>query len=157
MKEVKKEIKREVIDTHVHYEAIDGTVFHDKEECEKYEKSAFGVLMARTMDFMVCEDKDSLSTINPLDESDENSYRMLLPTCKEHIETLNMLYLLVRHWAAYVFTEEHIGQLILMGWRTCEDKLDYTWFYKMNTVIDTMTGGKYHLVPKTDKINLEKS
>ncbi len=43
-----KELKRtETIEKIIGYEADDGTEFKTKEECEKYEKSAFGVVFAR--------------------------------------------------------------------------------------------------------------
>lgn len=47
MKEIKEELKREVVDTYIHWEAVDGTVFEQKEECEKYEKSALGMLRGK--------------------------------------------------------------------------------------------------------------
>lgn len=42
MKEIKKE--RTITQTYVEYEALDGTIFADKEECQKYDNSALGVL-----------------------------------------------------------------------------------------------------------------
>ena len=47
MKEIKEEFKKEVVDTHIYYEADDGTRFDSKEECSKYEDTVFCVLMAR--------------------------------------------------------------------------------------------------------------
>ena len=38
MKEIKNEVK--YTKTEIQYEAIDGTVFEDREECQKYEKTA---------------------------------------------------------------------------------------------------------------------
>ena len=42
MKEIKKE--KIITQTYSEYEAIDGTIFTDKEECQKYDESALGVL-----------------------------------------------------------------------------------------------------------------
>lgn len=42
MKEIKKE--RTTTQTYYEYEALDGTIFNDKDECQKYDKSALGVL-----------------------------------------------------------------------------------------------------------------
>ena len=42
-----KEIKKEVKSFKTVFQATDGTEFNDKTECEKYEKSARGVLMAK--------------------------------------------------------------------------------------------------------------
>jgi len=44
MKEIRKEIKKELIETQIQYEAIDGTVFQNVEECRKYETTAECVL-----------------------------------------------------------------------------------------------------------------
>ena len=42
-----KEVTKEKVQKYTVYEALDGTQFHDKAECEKYEQSAKGVIMAR--------------------------------------------------------------------------------------------------------------
>lgn len=55
MKEVKEE--RKVFDTL--YEAVDGTKFTSKEECQKYEESAKGVLKARFMKLVEYSDIES--------------------------------------------------------------------------------------------------
>ena len=149
MKEVKEEIKREIVDTHIHYEATDGTIFNDKEECVKYENSAVGVLMARTETFCVARD-DSDGTINPLDDGGENNYRLLLPQGPEDIDTLNQLYIMPRTGVSKqtLFTDEHIGKLILMGYRLYDNSgLEWSWFHELDKIIDTMTAGKYKLTP----------
>ena len=42
-----KEVKKERTESYTVYQAVDGTEFHEKSECEKYERSAHGVLRAR--------------------------------------------------------------------------------------------------------------
>lgn len=42
-----KEVTKEKVQKYTVYEALDGTQFHDKAECEKYEQSAKGVIRAR--------------------------------------------------------------------------------------------------------------
>ncbi len=42
-----KEIKKEIVNYSTSYVAVDGTEFNDKEECQKYEKSARCALFAR--------------------------------------------------------------------------------------------------------------
>ena len=42
-----KEVKKERTESYTVYQAADGTEFHEKSECEKYERSAHGVLRAR--------------------------------------------------------------------------------------------------------------
>lgn len=50
-----KEIKQAITSYKTIYEAIDGTQFSDKNECEKYEASAAGVLMTRLQKY--CTEK----------------------------------------------------------------------------------------------------
>lgn len=42
-----KEVTKEQVQKYTMYEALDGTEFHDKAECLKYEESAKGVIRAR--------------------------------------------------------------------------------------------------------------
>ena len=48
-----KEITKERVQKYTVYEALDGTEFNDKAECEKYDESAKGVLMARIAKLIV--------------------------------------------------------------------------------------------------------
>ena len=41
------ELHKEKTVNYTVYQAIDGTIFNDKEECRKYEKSALAVLLSR--------------------------------------------------------------------------------------------------------------
>ena len=145
MKEVKKEVKREVVDVNTYYEAIDGTRFINKEECVKYEDTVCCVLIARAKSFAIATEEEQ--SINPFDEGGENQYIMLLPQKQEDIDTLNQLYVLPRSGVSKepYFTKEHIGKLILMGFRTYDNGLEWSWFNEMDKVINTMTGGKYEL------------
>jgi len=42
-----KEVTKEKVQKYIVYEALDGTEFNDKAECQKYEESAKGVIRAR--------------------------------------------------------------------------------------------------------------
>lgn len=149
MKEIEEKIKKEVVDTHIYYEADDGTRFNSKEECSKYEDTVFCVLMARAKSFVIATDKEQ--SINPFDECDDSNFITLLPQKSEDIDILNQLYVLPRSGVSKepYFTEEHIGKPILMGYRTYDDKLEWTWFFDMQKAIDVMTGGKFELKDKS--------
>ena len=69
MKEIKQEVKK--TETIIRYEANDGTIFDDRDECKKYDESAKGVLMSKYRKLVVrteneysvfyncgCEDND---------------------------------------------------------------------------------------------------
>lgn len=156
MKEVKEEVKREVVDVNTYYEAIDGTRFINKEECVKYEDTVCCVLLARAKAFAIATEKEQ--PINPFDEGGENQYIMLLPQKQEDIDTLNQLYVLPRAGVSKepYFTKEHIGKLILMGYRTYNDGLEWSWFNEMDKVISTMTRDKYELKLKSNEVPNEK-
>ena len=86
MKEVKKEIQR--IETRIHYEAIDGTKFLDKEECIKYEQSARGVLRSRFNSLVVAKhDEWEL-----LRGSDDHTVYVLKLETPEDKDTILQLY-----------------------------------------------------------------
>lgn len=48
-----KEVTKEKVQKYTMYEALDGTEFHDKAECQKYEESAKGVIRARIAKLIV--------------------------------------------------------------------------------------------------------
>ena len=145
MKEFKEETKREVIDVNTYYEAIDGTKFTNKEECAKYEDTVCCVLMARVKSFAIATEEEQ--SINPFDDGGDSNYMMLLPQKQEDIDTLNQLYVLPRSGVSKepYFTKEHIGKLILMGYRTYENNIEWSWFNDMQKVINVMTNGKFEL------------
>ena len=145
MKEVKEEIKKEVVDVNIYYEAIDGTKFTNKEECVKYEDTVCCVLIARAKSFTIATEEEQ--PINPFDDGGESNYMMLLPQKQEDIDILNQLYVLPRKAASaeLYFTKEHIEKPILMGYRTYENNLEWSWFNDMQKVINVMTNGKFEL------------
>lgn len=156
MKEIKEEIKKEVVDVITYYEAIDGTRFINKDECVKYEDTVFCVLMARAKAFAIATEEEQ--SINPFDDGSEADYIMLLPQKQEDIDTLNQLYVLPRKAASAepYFTKEHIGKPILMGYRTYDNNLEWSWFFDMQKVINVMTNGKFELKLKSNEVPNEK-
>jgi hypothetical protein len=150
MKEIREEIRREVVDTHIYYEAIDGTRFTNKEECEKYDNSAIAVLMAKTLKFTARE--LDASTIEWLDTCDEHGYRTLLPTTAEDIDVLNQLWFSFegsnRKDEEAKFSIDDLNHVILMGYRQYESNMDWVWFYKMEDVVNDLTNGKFQLTSK---------
>ena len=68
MKEVKREVARTIKETFVGWEAVDGTFFDDRQECEKYEKSAKGVLRAKLKALTVNEPVDAWTLMGGMDD-----------------------------------------------------------------------------------------
>jgi len=66
MKEITKE--RTHVEKYSVYEALDGTQFDFKEDCEKYEKSALGVLRGRLEKLIVGRAEDAWDLMGGADE-----------------------------------------------------------------------------------------
>lgn len=66
MKEITKE--RTHVEKYSVYEALDGTQFDFKEDCEKYEKSALGVLRGRLEKLIVGRAEDAWNLMGGADE-----------------------------------------------------------------------------------------
>ena len=153
MKEVKEEVKREVVDVHVHYEAFDGTQFTQKEECEKYENGALGAVLKRIQTFTIASDNGS-DMINPFDESDgDNLFMCVVPKTQSDVDALNHLFAFRPGMKAsdVPFADKYIGVPLLIGYRLCSyTSLDWCWYYNINEVINTMTAGKFKLVENNE-------
>ena len=70
-----KEITKEKVQQYKVYEALDGTEFDDKAECEKYEKSAKGVLMARIAKLIVGKG-NAWTTVGSYEDNDIVGFKM---------------------------------------------------------------------------------
>ena len=90
MKEIKEEIKREVVDTHIYYEAIDGTRFVSKDECEKYEASANCVLKSRLKKLEVYRTNEW----ELFRGDEENVVIALRPTSQADVDTIMHAFLM---------------------------------------------------------------
>ena len=97
MKEVKKEIKKEITDIEVKYIAVDGTEFTSQAECEEYEKTAKCALLVRYNALKVREtteydlfhagSEDSAVDIVQLkEEKDKDTIIQLLRLYQPHLE-----------------------------------------------------------------------
>ena len=63
-----KKLEKDLITKYTVFQAVDGTEFSQKEECEKYEKSALGVLRGKIKKFVVCEPKDAWTFMGGYDD-----------------------------------------------------------------------------------------
>lgn len=94
------------------YVATDGTEFASIDECEKYEKSAEGVLRARLKDIRVYEgNQESLFGIG----SCECGVWVVVPKKKEDIDLVKQLALM-HHNSDYAgwLTDEYIGKPVIV-------------------------------------------
>jgi len=89
MKEIKKEIIRK--DYTYQYESFDGNLWDTKEECEKYEKSAEGVLKLKFQNLIV----DKQNAWDLMRGYEDNDVIGLKLTKEEDKDTVLQLYLLL--------------------------------------------------------------
>ena len=89
MKEIKKEIIRK--DYTYQYESFDGSLFDTKEECEKYEKSAEGVLKLKFQDLIVAKE-NAWDLMRGYEDNDVIGLKL---TKEEDKDTVLQLYLLL--------------------------------------------------------------
>lgn len=86
-----KKLEKDLITKCTVFQAVDGTEFSQKEECEKYEKSALGVLRGKIKKFVVCEPKDAWTFIGGYDD---HQVIAIKPLIESDIDTILQWYYL---------------------------------------------------------------
>lgn len=145
-----KTIQKEIINHETIYEAVDGTTFYDKAECEKYEKSALGLMKSRLTDMAI----GPWTTEYSLFETgcDDCQAIVVVPKDKADIDTLRQLILLVEPDRAGSIKDrvpdDFIGKVIIVFFDSCGE---YVWFRTLDSIVASIAGDAFHLVPNTDK------
>lgn len=144
MKEIIKTEEEIIKKTIITYEAIDGTIFTDVNECKRYESTAEAILLSKVNDFKINEvDVDSIL------DGGEGIYKVVVPESLEHIEILNQLWKLYggEHKQNLLFNEFDLYTIILVGIRFYDAaKVDWIWFYRINEVINNITKNQYTVI-----------
>ena len=78
-----KEIKVKVENTYIKYQAVDGTVFDNKEECDKYEKSAKGVIFGKLKKLIVNDEYDAWTLLGGYEETTIIAVKLKVPSDKD--------------------------------------------------------------------------
>ena len=144
MKEIKKEIIRK--DYTYQYESFDGKLWDTKEECEKYEKSAEGVLKLKFQDLIIAKD-NAWNLMRGYEDNDVIGVKL---TKEEDKDTVLQLYLMLnphllkederyKEWLdeykSYINEAYENKDLLLMG-INCEG--DYYFIGPRNKFIDNL-------------------
>lgn len=115
MEAIKKVITTEEI---VGYKSFDGQEFKEKEECEKYERSAIGVLKKQFMELVIKEmEVCDITNCGSLafSECGEDWYAALIKIKNaEDLKICNMYWELINSKSTVKFTNEMIGKEILV-------------------------------------------
>lgn len=86
-----KKLEKDLITKYTVFQAVDGTEFSQKEECEKYEKSALGVLRGKIKKFVVCELKDAWTFMGGYDD---HQVIAIKPQIEADVDTILQWYYL---------------------------------------------------------------
>ena len=144
MKEIKKEIIRK--DYTYQYESFDGNLWDTKEECEKYEKSAEGILKLKFQDLIV-DKQNAWDLMRGYKDNDVIGVKL---TKEEDKDTVLQLYLFLNphllndserykeyleQYKSYINEAYENKDLLLMG-INCEG--DYYFIGPRNKFIDNL-------------------
>lgn len=91
MKEIKKEVKREVVDTIIEYYAYDGTKFDSEEECKKYESTVVCLVNYKVNDCRVGESDDAWKLMGGYEDHSVVAFK---PKCESDVDSLCRLILI---------------------------------------------------------------
>lgn len=95
MKEIKKEVKREVVDTIIEYYAYDGTKFDSEEECKKYESTAACVIKFNVSQCKVSEDHSAWDLMGGYDDNTVTAFK---PQCNSDVDALRQFLVFNCPW-----------------------------------------------------------
>lgn len=124
-----KKLEKDLITKYTVFQAVDGTEFSQKEECEKYEKSALGVLRGKIKKFVVCELKDAWTFMGGYDD---HQVIAIKPLIESDIDTILQWYYLeypylledsrkaVRKRLEEVITEAYKNKDVILFGINCE-------------------------------------
>ena len=131
-----KELKRtETIEKVIGYEADDGTQFDSKEECEKYENSAFFVVFTRFKKLVVKEIIECDLFGNQGYGSEEYIYYLIDIKNKNDVDIYNQ-FLLFTDKSCATIDDAYIGKRILVGTGYEYDKWEHRHLYIKGTIDD---------------------
>ena len=90
-----REIRKETVTPYTVYEAVDGTEFRDKAECEKYENSARGILRSKLKKITL---DSSHNCWDVMGGNEDNVCLALAPKTQEDIDVILQNYYLDNPW-----------------------------------------------------------
>lgn len=134
-----EERKVELLSYKTVYVAADGTEFDDRTECEKYDKSAVGVLKGRVKAIAIKDtnEEDIFSCGNS-----ENRVLVCIPKSQEDIDTIKQLIFATGGNKSYADkVDGYINKVVLVFF--CYD--DYIYIDTVDDVVSRATDGKYKL------------
>ena len=90
-----REIRKETVTPYTVYEAVDGTEFRDRAECERYENSARGVLRGKLKKITL---DDAHNCWDVMGGEEEHVCLALAPKTQEDVDVILQNYYLDNNW-----------------------------------------------------------
>lgn len=133
MKKIEKEVVTKVVEG---YEAMDGTMFADQEECKKYEQSAKGVLRGRLKKITI---KTELEC-NIFNSGGENEVWVTKPQSEADIDTIRQLYYLGGGREEYLpkNLDEQVGKIVFVTFAAYDE--NDVWLDTMEALMERIMG-----------------
>jgi hypothetical protein len=141
-----KEVTKEQVQKYTVYEALDGTQFHDKAECEKYEQSALGVIRARITKLTVGEE----NAWKLMAGSDDNTVIAIKMETGRDLETVKQFLLSECTWYGldtHIKQRDEIFDIMEKAYDNDDIVLfginydgDYYWINSRQNMIDNLMG-----------------
>lgn len=110
------------------YVAVDGTEFDDKEQCEKYDKSALGIIKGRV-------NKLAVKITNAWDAvggDEEHELWIVVPKKAEDVVAIGQLLSFYGNKQDTGELDEQIGKPIFLIW---DYDQDYIWFRTLESIV----------------------
>ena len=121
-----KELTKEVVTKEITgYEASDGKIFHSKEECEKYERTAECVIKTAFEKLVIAQNSEYSLFEGYGSGSEEWRIVLIHINNAEELKTANMYSQIANH--DNCFNENHIGKNLIVGVGDGYDT--YCWLY----------------------------
>lgn len=110
------------------YVAVDGTEFEDMNECERYDKSAMGVVKGRVKQLAV-KVTDEWAAVGG--DSDHEVW-IVVPKTPEDVAAIRQLLVLYGNNNLSDELEEQVGKVVYLMWNYDGD---YMWFKTLESIV----------------------
>ena len=135
-----KEVTKEKVQKYTVYEALDGTEFNDKAECQKYEESAKGVIRARIAKLTV----GKATEWDLLAGSDDHEVVGIKMQNERDLEYVKQFFMMECSWYGEVRTKEIFDVIekayddndIVLFSINCDG--DYYWINSRKNIVDNL-------------------
>lgn len=135
-----KEVVKEEVQKYTVYEALDGTQFSDRAECQKYEESAKGVIRARIAKLTVGKENEW----NLLAGSDDHEVIGIKMQTDRDVEYVKQFFMMECSWYGEVRTKEIFdviekaydnNDIVLFG-INCDE--EYYWINALQNIVNNL-------------------